>query len=915
VRIREGTFQALLLAAVAGSSGAAAEVVLDGTLGPTGALLGPDFEISAALGRTEGANLFHSFERFSLQAGESATFSGPAGIANVITRVTGGARSDINGALRSTIPGADLFFLNPAGVVFGPNATLDVGGSFHVSTADELRFADGAIFSASNPDASSFTAAAPEAFGFLGAEPGDLAVDRSRLSVPAGEALSLVGGDLTVTAGTIRAETGEITLAALGGPGAVAVADGGIAAETGADILVTDQAVVDASGDGAGTVRVRGGRLVVENRSSIRANNTGPTDARRGIDAVELDVGLLELQDRALVTTATRGAGAAGDLTIKVDRLVLNDSDLAAGTFGPGAGADLTVVADEALLDASGVFADSSGTGPDAGAGGNITLDVGHLELQRGAVVTTSTFGPGAGGDLTIMAKALRAESSRLLARTNGRVPGSGAGGRLTLHVGQLELHGSDAAAGTFGPGAGGNLTVMADQALLDASGLFATSEGTGPDAGAGGNIRLDVHQLELQRSLVTTTTFGPGTGGDLTVVAEALRAERSFLFARTSGRVPGSGVGGKLTLDVGQLELHDSEVAAGTFGPGAGGDLKVVADEALLDASGLLATSEGTGPDAGAGGNITFDVGQLELHGSSAAAGTFGPGAGGDLTVLADAFHAAGERSGLFASSDDPGPQGGRVGTIRLGARTISLADGASVATARAGGRADDPETGTAGAHRGGITIEAMDTLRLSGDASITAETGIADAGDIEITAGQLIDLEDSAITTSVAGGRGGGGNIRIDPRFVVLDNSRIVANAFEGAGGNISIAADSFLRSPDSVVDASSQLGLPGTVAITVPEVDVASGLVSPQAEFLDPSALLRERCEERRTTGASSFTGVGRGGVELSPDAPLPAFSSDLAKAPEFAGAAGEARKWLTMRTPPAPGAWSTECGGKG
>ena len=210
------------------------------------------------------------------------------------------------------------------------------------------------------------------------------------------------------------------------------------------------------------------------------------------------------------------------------------------------------------------------------------------------------------------------------------------------------------------------------------------------------------------------------------------------------------------------------------------------------------------------------------------------------------------------------------------------------------------------------------MDALRLSGDASITAETEIADAGDIEITAGQLIDLEDSAITTSVAGGRGGGGNIRIDPRFVVLDSSRIVANAFEGAGGDISIAADSFLRSPDSVVDASSQLGLPGTVATAVPEVDVASGLVSPQAEFLNPSALLRERCDERRTTGTSSFTGVGRGGVDLSPDAPMPAFSSDLAKAPEWgsAGAAGKSRKrFATTAMPAVPGAWSTECGGKG
>jgi hypothetical protein len=342
---------------------------------------------------------------------------------------------------------------------------------------------------------------------------------------------------------------------------------------------------------------------------------------------------------------------------------------------------------------------------------------------------------------------------------------------------------------------------------------------------------------------------------------------------------------------------------------------LKVVAGEG----SGLFASSEGTGPDAGAGGNVALDVGRLELQGGAVVtASTLGPGDGGDLMVVADEVVAAGtalavvgpgealgrfetlrempntrlDRSGLSASSLNPGLEGGRVGTIRLSASTITLADGAAIATVRAGGRADDAEAGAAGPLPGSIIIDAMDALRLSGDALITAETEATDAGDIVITAGRLLDLEDSAITTSVAGGRGGGGNISIDPEFVVLDSSRIVANAFEGTGGNIRIAADHFLLSPDSVVDASSELGLPGTVAITAPELDVAGGLVSPQAEFLDPNVRLRERCDVRRTTGAGSFTGVGRGGPDLSPDAPLPAFSSDLAKAAqaESAGVAG-------------------------
>ena len=103
-------------------------VTLDGTLGPAGALPGPDYQIGADLGRQVGSNLFHSFGQFSINTGESATFSGPNSVSNIIGRVTGGDVSFIDGTLRSTIPGANLYLLNPAGVLFGEHAQLDVPG-------------------------------------------------------------------------------------------------------------------------------------------------------------------------------------------------------------------------------------------------------------------------------------------------------------------------------------------------------------------------------------------------------------------------------------------------------------------------------------------------------------------------------------------------------------------------------------------------------------------------------------------------------------------------------------------------------------------------------------------------------------------------------------------------------------------
>src|SRR5262249_8502004 len=150
-----------------------AQISLDGSLGPRGALTGPNYVIPAAVGQIRGPNLFHSFDQFNLRPlqGESATFTGPNTIANILSRVTGGSPSIIDGRLRSQIPGAHVYLFNPSGVMFGPNASLDVSGSFHVSTADYVRLADGARFSAHLSETSTLSVALPAAFGFLGPSP------------------------------------------------------------------------------------------------------------------------------------------------------------------------------------------------------------------------------------------------------------------------------------------------------------------------------------------------------------------------------------------------------------------------------------------------------------------------------------------------------------------------------------------------------------------------------------------------------------------------------------------------------------------------------------------------------------------------------------------------------------------------
>jgi filamentous hemagglutinin family protein len=253
-----------LLVALLAAGPVHAQIVTDGSVGPKVNMGGGQIEIGADLGTRRGDNLFHSFEKFGIASGQTATFTGPGTIRNVISRVTGGEISNIDGTLASRVGQADLYFINPAGVMFGPNATLDVPGSFHVSTAHELRFADGTRFSAVDQAGNGLTIAAPEAFGFLDMPPGRITVDQSQLQLTPGKTLSLAGGDIDIaggSSGSLSTTGGTIMLTSLTGAGQSRISDGVIDAARQGAIRLSDNAQIGTSGNGGGTVRIRSGTL------------------------------------------------------------------------------------------------------------------------------------------------------------------------------------------------------------------------------------------------------------------------------------------------------------------------------------------------------------------------------------------------------------------------------------------------------------------------------------------------------------------------------------------------------------------------------------------------------------------------------------------------------------------------------
>jgi filamentous hemagglutinin family protein len=433
-----GALLAAATLALAPTLVARAEVATDGTLGAKVRLTGREVTVPARLGQARGRNLFHSFQRFGVPSEGRVTFTGPDGLKNVIGRVTGGAPSKIDGTLASKVKGADLWLLNPAGILFGPNARLDVRGSFHASTADELRFADGAVFRALDPGGSVLSVAAPEAFGFLGAKPREILVDQSLLKVPKGKALSLVGGDIAIRGdndgvpydegfadepGTVRAEAGRVSLAALGGAGAVAAGTNEATGEVSGRIQLAGDASVVASGDGRGTVRIHGGQVVVTDDSFVLADNQGSTHS---VGEVVVAANALEVSKGSLLAADTFGPGEAGTVRIQADVLELHRGrGITSSTYSTGDAGEVVVNAGRLLIDSRGsmlptLIASQAWLGS-VGNAGEVTVRAGTLEIHGRGEITSTTYGLGDAGAVAVRAGTLELrEDGRITNDTRG---------------------------------------------------------------------------------------------------------------------------------------------------------------------------------------------------------------------------------------------------------------------------------------------------------------------------------------------------------------------------------------------------------------------------------------------------------------------------------------------------------------
>lgn len=808
-----------------------AEVTLDGTLGPSMALEGPDYAIGAELGQQHGQNLFHSFGEFSLKFDESAIFSGPDSISNVISRVTGGTPSSIDGAIRSLIPEANVYLINPAGLMFGPNATLDVQGSFHASTADTLRFSDGSEFNARTPSKSLLTVAPISAFGFLTQNPQPLTIEGSELTSSLGKTLSIVGGTLLITDAFLEAAEGRINLASIASQGDVTLLPQDLTLSAGAGDVTLLDSTVTTSGEGGGSIYIRGGQFFLDN---------------------------------AIVESNTYGAANGGEISVQADYLqAIRGGQFLSDTYGAGHGSKINIkvtglsefsgeiIDDDDWVRNSGIKVVSREGG---GEGGNVELETGTLDLKEGAFITAATEGLGSGGNVNIRANdyitlsgfSSDGYSSSIDANSYGYMENAGNSGTIVLAARQLLMtDGAQITAKTDGVGQGGSINIkVADRVSLSGgrsdgypSGISTVTYGSGD----GGSVVLEANQLTLSTgAFITADSFSTGQGGNIQIQASDLvRLEGVSLDDGYGGLISANadyvddpteagGDGGSIVLRAGRLQMVDgAQIGTTTFTTAKGGKVDIqVAKEVTLSGeddngyiTGIFTSSDGGFDGAGNAGSIVLVAGDLHLTDKAEInAKTWGPGQGGEVNIHA---------------------------------QNIKLTDGGIIT-------AYSDADGIAGQ----VTLTIGNRLQMRNGVIETAAES-ADGGNLTITASGYVYLIDSQISSSVSEEFGGGGNLTLKPKFVVLDGSQIFAKAKKGAGGNIDVTTTgiyNFTGEPiGQIINASSEFGVDGEVVISTPDGNAVEGLFALPADFVDASQLIDTPCDQRVAENLSSLVFV--------------------------------------------------------
>jgi filamentous hemagglutinin family protein len=900
-----------------GAIDAQAQVTPDSTLGtPTVLLSAPGNPLVViGGGTTRGTSLFHSFSQFSVPNPGGAIFNNPTTIETIFARVTGTTSSTINGLLQ-TQGKASLFLMNPNGIIFGPNALLDIKGSFIATTANQVQFGPQNFSTVTRNDAPLLTVNVPIGLQ-LSPTSGSIIVNstghtltttdttglapliatsRPGLQLRPNNTIVLLGNNVTLNNGVVGAAQGRIEVGSVR-DGIVQIEKTGTNWQLGysgitdfSAVTMKGRSLLDVGGVNAGSIQVQGRGIKILDGSNIFSQNVGPIAGGliqvKASESIEITGVTADGIMRSAIESETLGVGASSKIIVTAPKITIaQGAGIFSKSFRQGIGSDVEVNASDRLdllsfAPINPVLNSSVGTitvGP--ANSGNLLVNAKEINLYQGGSLNAITFGTGSSGLLTVNADTIvmgggltpLTSPSAIIVNTFGL----GNSGVLTVNTRTLDMvRGGSISSASYRSGKAGSVTVNASESIfmdgylddnnqrisatINSSILIAEGQLRqllnliATPTANAGLVEINTPRLEL-RNLSSITARNEGTGMGGDV---KINAEEVLLKADSRVSVfTASGKGGSLELNANLIALsNQSQFSASAGGSGQGGTIKIrTQDLSLINNSTINAIVKD-----GDAGTISIEAAKtISLDASNIVGNTTGKGNGALIKITTPELNLR-NQSQISSSS----LKSGNAGNIQiLSSDRISL-DNKSQITNQ-----------SAGEGQGGIIELSSRSLSLNNSSQINASTVFSDGGNLNLTITDLLQLRNGSLLNAEAGGAGNGGNISIDSRFMFGGgNSDIIANAVLGSGGTVEIKSEGVfglqyrsVRTAENDITASSQFGLQGSVTINGLNIDPANGINALNTDILDPSQQVSNQCA---TSQGSQFIATGRGGIPQSP-----------------------------------------------
>jgi filamentous hemagglutinin family protein len=783
--------------------------------------------IEENFGKQHGVNRFFTFDKFSIDNGQTALFKNDTGLENAISRVIGGDESIIDGTISSEFP--NFYFLNPAGVIFGPHASLSIPGSFHVSTADYIRGKvnkfgtdpDTDLFSESN-----FFVDHPAAFGFLDASFGNIEiqglgeydpnVDAPGLSVNPEQTISLIGGDIEFTQGAYYYDNNEQVVSGTlyANAGRINI----VSVKSAHEVPLQHIFKVDSISAMNNLKNPHTDDIAIVSNNDQKVTYQYDESLQKWIETADLTT-IPGVKIGEINSQAEMGSIRANDRTkISVDRFT-QSPDLEY-KYQSRSG-EIFIKGGQIFLDKTYILSQNCSDEQ----GGNIDIQAKSFMLKNDSLISTEVArdqdtntkeyidGKGKGGDIIISGHNGKHADSVMLFRS-------------MISAGTKSLNESATSENTIA--ASGNIDIKARNISLLSTyqisdDVFETYEKILPESVyqklseikntdySSKNAFVDAivnlltieewnqhNQIIMEGVQVGSSIFsdvnGYGKGGDITLDAlESLNIlGESQIFANAKNTDNNAGNAGKITINARTIILTEmnAEISSQTLGPGEGGDISLYADDSITinefasiraETGSSSSSSSGATKDNGNAGNILLDASRISiLKGGIIESSTYvtvndqiNKGKAGNISIIADdLIHLSGEgvvdadASSIRNRCQNTNFNAGRGGKVKLTAREIKFEDGAFIGSETYGG-----------GDGGDVELIASEKIHFSGTDNdgyackiytTSSKTDgrpdeVGKAGNIILEGGNLIQLKDGAGVTASTLGPGAGGAVNV--------------------------------------------------------------------------------------------------------------------------------------------------------